>query len=179
MTATTLLDGHNTAIGTPTRLTYNTDVRQKRDALDHAYRARTRPVAGSRTSSTTTMDLATWTYDTVSFIIRTGAVKTAQHSTVHTRVWNQGADVSAQTCGPTGEVCALGTGIQPVPPGGLSAGRWEWKFCSCAEHCQLFELHPPLHHLPTRCRQMVSGVSSNVCGGVMGGQNRLRFENGW
>ena len=41
-------------------------------------RARTRPAAGFRISSATTIDLASWTYYTVSYIIRTGAVKTAQ-----------------------------------------------------------------------------------------------------
>ena len=70
------------AIGTPTRLTYNTDIRQKRDARDHAFRARSCPAAGSRTSSATTIDLATWTYYEVLYIIRTGAAKTAQN-TVH------------------------------------------------------------------------------------------------
>ena len=36
MTATTLLDGHKTAIGTPTRSTYNTEIMKKRDGRDHA-----------------------------------------------------------------------------------------------------------------------------------------------
>ena len=36
--------------------------------------------------------------------------------------------------------------------------------------------HPALRHLPTRCRQTVSGVSGNVCGGIKGGQTRRRFE---
>ena len=45
-------------------------------------RARTRPAAGSRISSATTIDLATWTYYTVLYIIRTGAAKTA-HNTLH------------------------------------------------------------------------------------------------
>jgi hypothetical protein len=78
MTATTLLDGHNTAIGTPTRLRTILKLCKSGTPGITYKRARTRPAAGSRISSATTIDLAIWTYYTVSYIIRTGAVKTAQ-----------------------------------------------------------------------------------------------------
>ena len=78
MTATTLLGGHNTAIGTPTRLRTILKLGKSGTPGITYKRARTRPAAGSRISSTTTIDLATWTYYKVSYIIRTGAVKTAQ-----------------------------------------------------------------------------------------------------
>jgi len=76
----TLLDGHNTAIGTPTRLRTILKLSKSGTPGITYERARTRPAAGSRFSSTTTSDLATWTYHTVIYIIRTGAAKTAQNT---------------------------------------------------------------------------------------------------
>ena len=80
MTATALLGDHNTAIGTPTRQRTILKLGKSGTPGITYKRARTRPAAGSRISSTTTIDLATWTYYKVSYIIRTGAVKTAQDS---------------------------------------------------------------------------------------------------
>jgi hypothetical protein len=82
MTATTLLDGHNTAIGTPTRL--RTTLKLCKSGMPGITykRARPRPAAGARVSSATTIDLVIGTYYTVSYIIRTGAVKTAAQDRV-------------------------------------------------------------------------------------------------
>ena len=84
MTATTLLDGHNTAIGTPTRL--RTILKLcKRGTPGITYkRARTRPAAGSRISSATTIDLAIWTYNT-----RLGEVNTVWTSYKITKIFTK------------------------------------------------------------------------------------------
>ena len=110
-------------IGTPTRLRTILKIRQKRDAPDHVSRARTRSAAGSRTSSTTTIDLATRTYNKVPPIIRTGAVKTAQD-----RVCAHSVDRRVGRDERPGEGCrppehAQGTDIHPVPSGGPGAAR--------------------------------------------------------
>ena len=86
-------------------------------------RARIRPAAGSRISSATTIDLATWTYYKVSYVIRTGAVKTAQD-----RVCAHGVDRRVGRDERPGEGCrppehALGTDIHPVASGGPGAAR--------------------------------------------------------
>ena len=134
------------AIGTPTRLTYNTEIRQKRVARDHAYRARSRPAAGSRTSSATTIDLATWTYHKVLCIIRTGAAKMAQNTMhahgVDTRGWKY--QRPSEGCRPPEH--ALCMHIHPVISGGPGAGCRE---CHCSLRSgplQPFRAgSPPLH----------------------------------
>ena len=68
----------NGAIGTPTRLRAILKLGKSVTPGTTYSRVHSRPTAGSRTSSTTTMDLATRTYNKVPPIIRTGAVKTAQ-----------------------------------------------------------------------------------------------------
>ena len=66
LTATTLQDGHNTAIGTPLDYPspYNTEIRQTRGARDHIYNVPTPalpPAPAPIAPATTTTDLATWT----------------------------------------------------------------------------------------------------------------------
>ena len=104
MTATTLPDGHKHGHRHTYPSTYNTEIRQKRDARDHVSRARSRSAAGSRTSSTTTIDLATRTYNKVPPIIRTGAVKTAQDRVLS---WSMHVYGPSRSPGCHASLCAL------------------------------------------------------------------------
>jgi hypothetical protein len=139
MTATTLLGGHNTAIGTPTRLRTILKLGKSGTPGITYKRARTRPAAGSRISSTTTIDLATWTYYKVSYIIRTGAVKTAQD-----RVCAHGVDRGVGSYQRPGEGWrppehAPDTAIHPMLSGGPGAARWPCHCSLRAVHCSPFE----------------------------------------
>ena len=78
------------AIGTPTRLRTILKLGKSGTPGTTYSRVHSRPTAGSRTSSTTTMDLATRTYNKVPPIIRTGAVKTAQDRVCRTQCGQTG-----------------------------------------------------------------------------------------
>jgi hypothetical protein len=139
LTATTLLDGHKRPIGTPTRLRTILKLGKSGTPGITYKRARTRPTAGSRISSTTTIDLATWTYYKVSYIIRTGAVKTAQD-----RVCAHGVDRGVGRDERPGEGWrppehALDTAIHPILSGGPGAARWPCHCSLQAVHCSPFE----------------------------------------
>ena len=129
MTATTLLDGHNTAIGTPTRLRTILKLSKSGTPGITYKRARTRPAAGSRISSTTTIDLATWTYYKVLYIIRTGAVKTAQDRVCAHSVDRRVGRDERPGDGSRPPEHAVGLDIHPVPSGGPGASRWH---CHCS-----------------------------------------------
>ena len=92
-------------------------------------RARTRPAAGSRISSATTIDLATWTYYKVSYIIRAGSAKTAQNTGARTRCGQRGVKCQRPGDGSRPPEHALGLDIHPVPSGGPGASRWH---CHCS-----------------------------------------------
>ena len=116
-------DGHNNGLGTPTRLRTILKLGKSGTPGITYKRARTRPAAGSRISSATTIDLATWTYYKVLYIIRTGAVKTAQD-----RVCAHSVDRRVGRDERPGEGCrppehAQGADIHPVPSGGPGAAR--------------------------------------------------------
>ena len=139
-----LTDGHNTAIGTPTRLRTILKL-GKSGAPGTTYnRVNSRPTAGSRASSTTTMDLATQTYRKVPYIRRTGAAKTPQN-----RVHAHGVEQGGGKYQRPGEGCrppehAVGTDIHPVLSGGSGAGRRQCHHSHLACTVAPFELDCPI-----------------------------------
>ena len=129
MAATILPDGHKRAIGTPTRLRTILKLGKSVTPGTTYSRVHSRPTAGSRTSSTTTMDLATQTYNKVPPIIRTGAVKTAQDRVCAHSVDRRVGRDERPGDGSRPPEHALGLDIHPVPSGGPGASRWH---CHCS-----------------------------------------------
>ena len=125
-------------------------------------RARIRPAAGSRISSATTIDLATWTYYKVLYIRRTGAAKTAQN-TVHahgvdTRGWKY--QRPSEGCRPPEH--ALCMRIHPMISGGPGAGCRECHCSLRAVHCSPFELDR--HRCtPAHARQQKGQWAVGIC----------------
>ena len=139
MTATTLLGGHNTAIGTPTRLRTILKLGKSVTPGTTYSLVHSRPTAGSRTSSTTTMDLATQTYNKVPPIIRTGAVKTAQDRVCAHSVDGQVGRDERPGEGWRPPEHAPDTAIHPMLSGGPGAARWPCHCSLRAVHCSPFE----------------------------------------
>ena len=139
MAATILPDGHKRAIGTPTRLRTILKLGKSVTPGTTYSRVHSRPTAGSRTSSTTTMDLATQTYNKVPPIIRTGAVKTAQDRVCAHSVDGQVGRDERPGEGWRPPEHALDTAIHPMLSGGPGAARWPCHCSLRAVHCSPFE----------------------------------------